>query len=297
MRGSIVKFESRDEIRLERNLLERRYILKLDKKLCIGCGICVTICPKDAIKLDPAVVDSGRLTKKPTLHLDADSCILCGECSVLCPLNALTMWINEEQVATIVKNEAFPKILKEISIDKSKCNPICGLKCQDACPREAIEVLTSISKDGKISGIKDVKVNDSLCVYCGRCEAACPLGAIRVKKPFEGFIELNTENCQEGCRACLDICPTGAIQLDEKGKPIVLEDFCIYCLACQRICPSEAIDVRITHVNHTEVRAAAWLTALKKLASHDTMIKELELNLNSERRRRLLIEDRYQPIE
>jgi 4Fe-4S ferredoxin len=283
LRGETIKQEKRREIQVKRNFLTRSYLIHLDKKLCVGCGICAEICPKEAIDERPHSVVGGRLRKKPTIDFDIDSCILCGECAVLCPLNALRMEVDGKEVSIIVKNEAFPVLVKEITVMREECKPECELRCQEECPTEAIKVLTESSEDGKILRITDVEINEPLCLYCKRCESACPLDAIRVKKPFQGTIELNADLCPEGCRACIDLCPAHAIELGEDGKPTVLPNFCLFCSACQKVCPKEAIKVKREWIFHTDIRAAAWLTALKKLTSVITVAKEIQIK-SAERR-------------
>jgi formate hydrogenlyase subunit 6/NADH:ubiquinone oxidoreductase subunit I len=62
--------------------------------------------------------------------------------------------------------------------------------------------------------------------------------------------------------------------LGEGGKPVVSSEFCLFCSACQKVCPKEAIKVKRDWVFHTDVKAAAWLTALKKLTSVQNYVKE-----------------------
>lgn len=275
--GEITRRRSRSEILLKRSLLTREYLLRLNRNLCDGCGLCAENCPKEAIEWNPPQVVDGRLIKKPTVDFDVDSCILCGECATICPLDALRMEIDGEEIATIVKNEAFPVLLKEIKVTKEKCKPECKFICQEECPTGAINVLTNPSKD-KEAQVLDVQINEALCIYCKRCESACPLDAILVKKPFMGKVELDVELCPEGCRACTDICPAQAARLDENGKPMVSLDFCVYCFACEKVCPEKAIKVERAWIFHSDVRSAAWLTALKKLTSIETVSKELAMD-------------------
>lgn len=55
------------------------------------------------------------------------------------------------------------------------------------------------------------------------------------------MITINLERCN-GCGACLEVCPDGAIYLIE-GKAVVDEALCQECEACVAVCPTEAIEV------------------------------------------------------
>ncbi len=285
MRGETVKKENRKEISLSRNFLTRKYVLRLEKELCTGCGICAQICPKEAIEEKPPAVVNGRLKKKPTIDIDPMKCVFCGECVVLCPYNSLKMKVDDEETTNVVKNEAFPVMSKEVQVNKNICyfKPKCNLECQESCPTESIKVETMRSEDGIIQRVTEIGIDGSNCLYCKVCESACPLGAIHVKKPFQGTIELNAELCPEGCRACVDICRTHAIELGENDKPEVTPEFCLFCSACKKVCPKEAIKVKRSWVCHSDIKAAAWLTALKKLTSTETVVRELQVKSGKNR--------------
>jgi heterodisulfide reductase subunit A2 len=61
------------------------------------------------------------------------------------------------------------------------------------------------------------------------------------------------EKCS-GCLGCLQVCPYGAIRLDEKvGLPAVNEALCKGCGACAAACPSEA--VLLMGFNHRQLYA------------------------------------------
>lgn len=282
LRGQAVKHENRNETWIERKFLTRNYLLRLNKALCNGCGVCFEVCPHEAIKEIPSTVFEGHVTEKPSIDIDESACVMCGECAIVCPLNALKMEVDGKEIATIVEKEAFPVLLKEIIVSKDKCVPNCDLRCQKECPTEAIKVLTRSSENGETFEIVDVQVDESLCFHCKRCEFACDQNAILVKKPFMGIINVNADACPEGCVACSEVCPTYAVQM-ESGKPVINDELCIFCSACQNVCPNQAIEMTRDWVFHTDVQAAAWLTALKKLTSHKVVAKELRIKSGKKR--------------
>jgi len=281
VRGKIIKAENQEAITLERNFLTRSYLLSLNKSLCNGCGLCAEICPHEAITVIPAEIDEGHLLIKPTIDFDLDSCVLCGECAALCPLNALKMKIDKREVSTFVKNEAFPVLLKEINVATEKCDPVCELTCQDVCPTNAIKVSIKEMENGKKS-ITSVQILKESCFYCKGCELACNLNAITVKKPFQGRLDLKRDLCPNECRVCVEICPTDAIHW-ENDELVITTELCLFCSACQKVCPEKAITVQRNWVFHTDVNAAAWLTALKKLTSFETVRKELMIKSGKKR--------------
>jgi 4Fe-4S ferredoxin len=124
------------------------------------------------------------------------------------------------------------------------------------------------------------------CIFCKKCEAACPEAAISVTKPFRGTLRLDTSLCPEGCQICADICPSEALSVDEEKRLVVREEFCIYCGACQQVCPEKAIDVSRTQVLHTDVKSGAWVKALEKLASYGSVLKEMGSKSVKKRRER-----------
>ena len=286
-RGSTIKHETDHRLILERRMIARRYVLALDREKCIGCSIGVLACPKEAVGLSPALLKDGRMVEKPLVDIDPGKCNFCGECVVLCPVNALSLTINGEPEIPVVKGEAFPTLIKEITVDVEKCQPDCGLACQESCPVKCIEVSVERDEKGEVTRILDVGINREECIYCVQCEVACPEGAIAVTKPWEGVLRLDVERCPEGCQACVDACPTDALSLQD-GQLAFDERFCLYCGACQEVCPEEgAIVVELHRILHSEIKSAAWTAALEKLISLEAAALELEAKSQVKRRQLL----------
>jgi ferredoxin len=102
----------------------------------------------------------------------------------------------------------------------------------------------------------------SLCARCGACIQACPsriltpdLGEAGLPGLMAPRVQYGSGYCSESCKACSDVCPTGAIRaLDletkrrlalgtavvDKGRCLAWKDG-LYCMLCQELCPYAAI--------------------------------------------------------
>ena len=265
----------------------KRYSLTLNKNKCTGCGVCTEICPREAIEITRTPKAEGEEAKPPTVTVSEEKCNYCGMCEAICPFGALTIRINGEHVIPVVRSESFPQLIREITVDETKCGLEC-LKIAEACPLDLIKVSVH-TKDGKevtdANSIKNkktlrvtVKIDKESCPCCRLCETKFPDGTIQVKKIFNGSLRVNREKCPEGCHDCLDVCPIpGVLYLSEDGKVHVNELNCIYCGVCRIVCPEEeALELTRTRIRHTQVRSGAWNKALEKLASTKAMTKELK---------------------
>ncbi|MCD6229186.1 MAG: 4Fe-4S binding protein [Candidatus Diapherotrites archaeon] len=54
-------------------------VVKIDRKKCMYCGACVSVCPRVALNLKETWVDVN------------EKCIDCGICVKLCPVGAISL--------------------------------------------------------------------------------------------------------------------------------------------------------------------------------------------------------------
>jgi len=66
---------------------------------------------------------------------------------------------------------------------------------------------------------------------------------------FRGRLVIDVAKCTDGCRTCLQACPTAAVSLTDKLR--IDLGRCLFCAECVAACPQQAI----THTN--EYRLAA----------------------------------------
>jgi len=158
-RRALTKSEFDTKLVLERKMLGILHLLALNRNSCIGCNICVKICPEEAPKLSKAAMQNRKLLKKGVIDIDAGKCTLCGMCIVLCPANAIEMLRNGKEMIPVIEAEVFPNLLKEITIDVGKCDPSCELACGESCPTKTIDVTIEKAESRKIARILDVNVD------------------------------------------------------------------------------------------------------------------------------------------
>jgi len=85
---------------IEREGEEHRKLSYKDKN-CVGCGICVNVCPTDSLRLGPIVPIARGLIEMDLVSINSDSCVFCGLCSVACPFDSLSLTIDGTDVKDI----------------------------------------------------------------------------------------------------------------------------------------------------------------------------------------------------
>jgi len=134
---------------------------------CLGYGDCVSVCPYDAITMDP---DTGLPV------VDYDKCVGCGKCTDACPRGVMRL---------VPKPHSHPSVWVEcINRDKGgmamkECQASCiGCgKCMRICPEGAIAVKDFVAS-----------VDSGKCIGCGRCVAVCPRECISLAEEDDKII-------------------------------------------------------------------------------------------------------------
>ena len=84
-----LKVERETGLVITRRLALKSYSLILDKTKCSGCGICVKVCPRDAIHPNPVSLLEKNAMLSSFVDIDEQRCQYCRVCSTLCPFGAL----------------------------------------------------------------------------------------------------------------------------------------------------------------------------------------------------------------
>ncbi len=143
-------------------------------KTCIKCGLCVSACPYDTLKL--AAPGDHKPMGTPFFDARDIPCYMCTDipCVPVCPTGAL----DEQSVTTDGELDINLSRMGVAVIDTSACVAFWGIQC-DACHRacplidEAIVIeYDKNERTGKHAFLTPVVVND-VCTGCGMCEHAC----------------------------------------------------------------------------------------------------------------------------
>ncbi|MGD2030398.1 MAG: 4Fe-4S binding protein [Desulfobacterales bacterium] len=153
-------------------------------KLCQRCGLCMKVCPTNAI--NPTLTEAGMAGFwTPNLIMTQGYCeYTCTLCSGVCPTGAIRNLTGKEKIESPIR-------IGSAYIDRGRCLPWSGngpcIVCEEHCPTspKAIRLIqgTSLSPTGKKINVKLPYVDLKCCVGCGICEYKCPVKgnpAIRV---------------------------------------------------------------------------------------------------------------------
>lgn len=106
---------------------------------------------------------------------------------------------------------------------------------------------------------------------------------------FRGPPLIDAAKCPEGCRVCVDACPTGAIAI-EQGPARVDLGKCLFCADCAESCPNGAVsfssDYRLAAKKRDELifsgqgqvveqKAAALESSLKRLFGRSLKLRQV----------------------
>ena len=89
------------------------------------------------------------------------------------------------------------------------CFTLLCPKCKIPLIRQALSENSNKQQvpDKKEKKLSIPTIDTELCIGCGACVRICPSGAIIIE---DGKAKINTENCKK-CRACVKTCPVKAI--------------------------------------------------------------------------------------
>ena len=59
-----------------------RITITIDETICKGCGLCVAVCPRKAMRFADGINARGF---HPACMLDPENCTGCAQCALMCP--------------------------------------------------------------------------------------------------------------------------------------------------------------------------------------------------------------------
>jgi 2-oxoglutarate ferredoxin oxidoreductase subunit delta len=59
-----------------------KYCYRIDEDMCKGCGLCVSVCPKNVLEMSTQLNAKGYC---PAYQARPEDCILCALCCSMCP--------------------------------------------------------------------------------------------------------------------------------------------------------------------------------------------------------------------
>jgi hydrogenase-4 component H len=82
-----------------------------------------------------------------------------------------------------------------------------------------------------------------ICLKAGRVTLEYPFKPADARESFRGLPKIDISRCI-GCGACVSVCPSSLIEIEEDDNHLTLKrhfERCIYCGRCEEMCPEKAI--------------------------------------------------------
>jgi len=267
--------------------------LTIDYSRCVVCGNCELQCAHDALhftslspKASPTKVDDGRRAVMTGVALLAGTAIAKAQAKVEPKTTdgGLADIIKKKKV----KREKLITPPGSLSIKNLRSHCTACQLCIDACPNDVLRPSSSLDRFMQ----PEVSFERGYCrPECNRCSQVCPTSAIQPISVEErtaiqvGHAVWTRELCipvkdEKPCGLCARKCPAQAIQMvplqagvhqdgwrwrDADNQeiprdkvlliPVVNEEKCIGCGACENLCPSNPISAIYVegHEVHKEI--------------------------------------------
>jgi ferredoxin len=238
---------------------------RIDKKSCIGCGQCASLCKSSCIDVSFHTIDTSR-------------CVNCFNCFGVCPEKSISYF--RQRGKRDAGQEENPDSQRRSFLVAMMFIFLGISKTASAITRPLVYVKNKIPVFRKCPitppGSLSVSHFTTHCTACHLCVTACPGKVIQPKLTgfgIRGFLMPAMVNrfgyCNFSCTRCGDICPSGAIlptTREEKnqiqiGQVKFIRENCIVitqktdCGACSEHCPTKAVfmvvdnNLRVPDVN------------------------------------------------
>lgn len=169
--GQIYRVSDSHLIRPPGSLPEKEFL-----KLCQRCGLCMKVCPTNAI--NPTLTEAGMAGFwTPNLLMVNGYCeYSCTLCGTVCPTGAIQEITGKEKVEKPIR-------IGSAYLIRGRCLPWSGntpcIMCEEVCPTSPkavyLEESTVVRPDGQSIRVQLPYVDLTQCVGCGMCETKCPV--------------------------------------------------------------------------------------------------------------------------
>jgi polyferredoxin len=177
-------------IRPPGSLIEKDFL-----ELCQRCGLCMKVCPTNAI--NPTLGEAGMAGFwTPRLIMIQGYCeYTCSLCGSVCPTGAIANITTKEKIKRPIK-------IGSAYVDRGRCLPWSGnapcIVCEEVCPTSPKAIYL---KKEIVSGPGEKKLAVQLpfvdlkqCVGCGICENKCPVKGLPAIRTISAGESRSLEN-------------------------------------------------------------------------------------------------------
>jgi len=178
------------------------------RKFISGAGAFVTGSVATISACPPFVADGTEGSACRVLLHDAARCVGCGTCAMMCSLS------HEGEVGPALSRAGIVRDPFTYDFTFNVCQQCIFPDCYFACPLR--------DRARRIEGWRGIiYVDESECIGCGNCVAACRFEPARTTMHPEERVALNCDRCRERDEGpvCVEYCPMNALSCSTLQRP------------------------------------------------------------------------------
>lgn len=250
---------------------------QIDYSRCVACMDCLEACKHDALHLQSRLKKSAPAENNPAQGGETRRAFLAVGATLATTAALKAQEKTVDGGLAVIEEKKIPKRATPIvppgalSLRNFAQHCTACQLCVSVCPNEVLRPSTSLLKMMQ----PEMSYERGYCrPECVKCSEVCPTGAIRPLTVADksatqiGHAVWVKENCiplrdGQSCNNCERHCPTKAIQMvpsdpsnpDSLKIPVVNEEKCIGCGACENLCPARPFSALYVegHENHSTI--------------------------------------------
>lgn len=131
--------------------------LKINLEKCIGCGLCIKVCPGSLLLLN----ENSQVVSKPITEFGWNGCWKCQHCLAVCPTGAISVLGKQPENSLPKLNEKVTgKVFDSLLVNRRSCRRFVHKNVEKKLIKQLLSMLSSVPNGGNKMQVEYTIVDD-----------------------------------------------------------------------------------------------------------------------------------------